>query len=87
MTLSLASGAGAHFSFPCDAVRASAAMDFPYPLLPLAGTIETITVPRFSFVEAFLLRLGEGGNTRCAGSAIRSAHDIPACGEFGRPWH
>src|SRR5207245_9201166 len=36
----------------------------------------------FLMIEAFLLGLGGGGNTRCARSAIRAAHDIPARGEF-----
>jgi hypothetical protein len=43
-----------------------------------------VTCHDFSFflLRLFLLRLGEGGNTRWMGSAPRLARDIPADGEF-----
>jgi len=56
-------------------------MNFPYPVVSF-GRDDRERAPRHDalLIATFLLRLGEGGNTRGADSAIRVAHDIPARG-------
>src|SRR4051812_28642444 len=82
LTMSLALAGGDHVSAECDALTTRASMERAFTLsFPLAdGDRPTVVRHAFSF---FLLRLGEGGNTRQRDSAPRAAHDIPACGEFG----
>jgi hypothetical protein len=53
-------------------------MDFPYPVVSFGRDDRAVSHD----FHSFLLRLGEGGNTRWIGAAHRLAHDIPADGEF-----
>ena len=55
----------------------------PYLVVSFGRWRSSAIVSRHAF-SFFLLRLGEGGNTRWPDSALRAAHDIPAGGEFSR---
>jgi hypothetical protein len=59
-------------------------MDFPYSVVSFGRDDPSERSPRHDvlLIETFLLRLGGGGNTRGVDSAIRSARNIPARGEF-----